>query len=228
MLAFVLALSAHAQDTKAPPSSAVGGTWESEVNTSQTNINVKSMSPEQQKAVSIVNDYFNALRYLQGRFVQIDPDGKETKGKFYVQKPGKFRFDYASPSRKVIGSDGQLMAVQDLDLRNEDVYELDNTPFRLLLNANVDIVKDSRILNISTESTQVAVTIADKDPEAIGQITIIIGLQQEATLLGWITADGQGQQTKVTVSNVSKPETLDSRLFKRKQFFQDATKATSQ
>ncbi len=227
-LAALIAANAYAQDTKTPPSSPVGGAWESNVNTSQDNVNLQALSPVQQNAINVVNDYFNAMNNLQGRFVQIDPDQKETKGTFYVQKPGKFRFDYSAPSRKVIVSDGQLMAIQDLDLRNEDVYELDSTPFRLLLNANVDIFKDARVLEISADATQVAVTMADKDPESIGQITIIMGLQPQATLLGWITADGQGQKTNVTVSDVSKPEKLDTKLFRRKRFFQDATNPTSQ
>jgi len=222
-LSCLMAFQAHAQDAKTSPSSPVGGTWESKVSTSDADgSNLQTLSVEQAAAIDVINSYFNALNNLKGRFVQIDPDQKKTKGTFYVQKPGKFRFDYASPSRKIIISDGRLLAIQDLDLRNEDIYELDNTPFRILLKENVNIIKDARILDVMSSDTQVSATLSDKNPDAVGQITIVIGLQPEPTLLGWTTADVQGQKTTVTVSNLTKPDQLKSDLFKREELFKDA------
>ena len=219
---------AQAQDAKKNPSSPVGGAWESKVDITNGDSGTKVLTPEQTNAIAIVNTYFSELVNLSGQFVQVDPDLKQTKGKFYVQKPGKFRFDYSAPSQKIIISDGRLLAIQDLDLRNEDVYELSNTPFRILLRENVNILKDARILDVTSNEEQVSVTLADKNPDAVGRITIVIGLHPEPTLLGWITADGQGQNTNVTVSNISRPEKLNSALFKRKVLFNDATNIGSQ
>jgi len=228
VLSALFALGAQAQDKKAAPSSPVGGTWDSTtVNTADRAGAEQGLTPEQSNAINIVNTYFNELVNLQGRFVQVDPDQKKTKGKFFVQKPGKFHFSYSSPSRKIIISDGNLLAIQDLDLRNEDVYELDNTPFRILLRNNVNILNDARILAVDSNEAQVSVTLADKDPDAVGRITVVMSVKPEPILLGWITSDGQGQNTKVTVSQVSKPEKLDGALFKRKQLFKDATQIGS-
>ncbi len=55
------------------------------------------------------------------------------KGKFLLKRPGRFRFDYSLPSKQIIISDGEYLAIQDLDLNNEDRVALDQTPFRLLL-----------------------------------------------------------------------------------------------
>ena len=228
VLASSLASGAQAQDAKKSPSSPVGGAWESQVDIANNDSGAQVLTPEQTNAIAIVNTYFRDLINLSGQFVQVDPDLKQTKGKFYVQKPGKFRFDYSAPSQKIIISDGRLLAIQDLDLRNEDVYELSNTPFRILLRENVDLLNDARILDVTSNEQQVSVTLADKNPDAIGRITIVIGLQPEPTLLGWITADGQGQNTNVTVSDISRPEKLDSKLFKRKLLFNDVTNIGSQ
>ena len=162
------------------------------------------------------------MKNLQGRFDQLDPDKKKTRGKFFVHKPGKFRFDYARPSRKIVVSDGRFLAIQDLDLRNEDVYELDNTPFRILLRADVDLLRDARIIQVEHSPEAISVTLADKDPDAAGQLTVILTKQPEITLAGWITYDAQGLQTKVDVSQLSRPEKLDSKIFERKQLFKDA------
>src|SRR5262245_38996383 len=62
------------------------------------------LDAKQTEAVQRVSAYFNTLKQMKGIFVQTDPDKKRTRGRFYVQKPGKFRFDYAPPSRKIMAS----------------------------------------------------------------------------------------------------------------------------
>lgn len=211
----------QAQEKK-PATNPVGAGWDSKVKTADSASGGRTMTAEQKAAVDTVNTYFNALTNLQGRFEQLDPDKKKTRGKFYVQKPGKFRFDYARPSRKIVVSDGRFLAIQDLDLRNEDIYELDNTPFRILLRADVDLLRDSRVLQVEHSPEAVSVTLADKDPDAVGQLTVIMTRQPEVNLAGWITYDAQGLQTKVDVSQLSTPDSLKAELFKRKAFFKDA------
>ena len=48
-----------------------------------------------------VSTYLSSLQTLVGNFVQVGPDGSKTKGDFYIQKPGKVRFEYddAEPDR---------------------------------------------------------------------------------------------------------------------------------
>ncbi|MEM9358997.1 MAG: outer membrane lipoprotein carrier protein LolA, partial [Pseudomonadota bacterium] len=115
MMMFV-AVPVHAQ--KKPAANPVGAGWDSKVKAADSAAG-QTFTDEQTAAIKAVNDYFNALQNLKGRFEQLDPDKKKTKGKFFVHKPGKFRFDYARPSRKVVVSDGRFLAIQDLDLRSE-------------------------------------------------------------------------------------------------------------
>ena len=214
--------AALAQDQqKAAPANPVGAGWDSKVKPADATT-ATTFSAEQTATIAKVNTYFNGLTNLQGRFVQVDPDKATTKGKFFVQKPGRFRFDYAQPSRKVVISDGRFLAIQDLDLRNEDIYELDNTPFRILLRKDVDLLRDARIIAVSETPDQISVTLADKDPDAVGQITVLLSQQPAPALAGWVTADAQGLETRVDVSSLSTPEKLKSDLFVRKKLFTDA------
>jgi phage N-6-adenine-methyltransferase len=45
-----------------------------------------------------VSNYLCSLQTLVGNFVQVGPDGTKTKGDFYIQKPGKMRFEYDPPT----------------------------------------------------------------------------------------------------------------------------------
>ena len=92
-----------------------------------------------QEVVNKVNAYFNNLTDLQGVFIQTDPDSKQRHGKFFFQRPGKARFDYAPPSGLRIISDGRNLVIEDHAVNTSERYPLDVTPFKLLLSDKVDL-----------------------------------------------------------------------------------------
>lgn len=201
-----------------PPSNPVGAGWGSTVREAP-GVATQTLSAEQMQSIGLVNDYFNKLETLQGRFEQTNPDRKVQRGLFYLMRPGRFRFDYNRPSRQVIISDGTYLAIQDMDLKNEDVYSLENTPFRMLLRPNVDLLRDAKVLAVEQSPHQIAVTITDKDPDAPGQITVYLARGEAPELAGWVTTDMQGGVTKVEVSDLSRPASLKKELFERQKFF---------
>src|SRR5205823_1663899 len=52
----------------------------------------------QRAQVDKVSGYLSSMQQLVGNFVQVGPDGGRVKGEFYMQKPGKIRFEYEPPS----------------------------------------------------------------------------------------------------------------------------------
>ena len=52
----------------------------------------------QRQLADRVSTYLSNIRTLQGDFVQVGPDGGKSEGEFFIQKPGKVRFDYNPPS----------------------------------------------------------------------------------------------------------------------------------
>ena len=73
-----------------------------------------------------VSAYLSSLQTLVGNFVQVGPDGSKTKGDFYIQKPGKVRFEYEAPSPIAIIADGSSLAyhlVKVLEKRPETAQD---------------------------------------------------------------------------------------------------------
>ncbi len=124
------------------------------------------------------------------------------EGKFYVKRPGRFRFDYARPSRQIVISDGRYLAIQDLDLNNEDRVALDQTPFRLLLRSDVNLVRDARIMEVQESDDMIILGLEDKDPDSPGQIRLFLATKPELELKEWVTKDAQGLKTRVEVSDL--------------------------
>jgi len=212
-LALALALAAQgvaAQDAKkAAPANPVGAGWGGVVVAEPT----PALNEQQLAALAKVTAYFNALQNMKGQFTQINPDAKRLRGQLYVKKPGRFRFDYSRPSLQVVISDGKYLAIQDLDLKTDDRYELDRTPFRLLLKEQVDILRDAQVHTVDATAEGITVTMQDKSPDAPGKITLVFVTTPELELKEWITTDAQNLQTRVELSNIDRKEDLDAKLF---------------
>lgn len=187
--------------------------WSSDVAPANTDQAI-TLDAHQTKIVHDVSAYFESLPDLKGSFVQTDADNKRMKGKFFVKRPGRFRFDYALPSRQIIVSDGQNLAIQDLDLNNEDRVSLDQTPFRLLLRKDVDLVRDAKILDVQQSADLIVLTLEDKDPNSPGRIKLFLATKPAMELKEWVTTDAQGQDTRIQLSQLVKTDDLDGNLFK--------------
>lgn len=214
-LAVIPALALAEDQKTPPPPNAVGAGWGAKVSGGEGAAAAETALDEKQAAaVQQVSSYFNALDSLKGAFVQTGADNKRMKGKFYVKKPGRFRFDYSLPSKQIIVSDGVYLAIQDLDLNNEDRFALDQTPFRLLLRKDVDLVRDAHIGEVQTADDRIVLTLQDKDPDAPGKIKLSLATKPIVEIKEWTTTDAQGLDTRVEVSDLVKGEELDAELFK--------------
>lgn len=202
----LLAAAASAQDKPANPA----GAWNAKVAAQDGGV----LDEKQTALIKRINTYFNELNGLKGSFVQTGADKKKMKGKFYLKRPGKFRFDYSLPSKQIIISDGQYLAIQDLDLQNEDRVALDQTPFRLLLRKDVDLLRDAKILEVQEAEDLAILTIQDKDPDAPGRIKLFLVTKPAMELKEWVTNDAQGLETRVEVGDLVRTEDIDAALFK--------------
>jgi outer membrane lipoprotein carrier protein len=92
-------------------------------------------------AATEVEKYLNGVAAWSADFTQTIDDGhgkvtRSASGKLYLQKPGKFRWDYALPSEQLILADGKQIWFYDKDLQQANVRDMDaslgNTPAVLL------------------------------------------------------------------------------------------------
>ncbi|MGO9172966.1 MAG: LolA family protein [Rhodomicrobium sp.] len=164
------------------------------------------------QVVTKVNDYFNKLTDLQGTFLQTDPDGKQRRGRFYFQRPGKVRFDYAAPSKLRIVSDGRNLAIEDRDMNTSEKYPLDVTPFKLLLSETVDLATDAKILGVEQGPDAYLLTVEDKSGESSGRIRLLFN-KADMALKEWIITDAQGLDTRIEVSDLERDKKVAENYF---------------
>jgi outer membrane lipoprotein-sorting protein len=161
-----------------------------------------------------VSSYLSSLQTLVGNFVQVGPDGSKTKGDFYIQKPGKVRFEYDDPSPIAIVADGSSLVVRDRKLATQDVYPLSQTPLRFLLSDRIDLLRDTNVVNVTADDVFISVTIEEKQA-LIGtsRLMLMIGAK-DGQLKQWTVTDPQGYDTTVAVYNLDSSKKVDPGLFK--------------
>jgi outer membrane lipoprotein-sorting protein len=201
-----------------PPTVDEGAGWEAAVEEAQKSTPL--IGEEQTKALERINAYFNNITNLQGSFEQVDATNKQTTGRFYVQRPGKLRFDYAPPSALRIIADGSHLAIEDSDLKTVEKYPIGSTPFKLLLSDAVDLARDARVVGVESGDGTLAVTLEDKSGDAAGSIKLVFQNGAELQLKEWSITDAQNLTTRVTVSDVVPGRKVASDFFTAKEGFQ--------
>jgi outer membrane lipoprotein-sorting protein len=161
-----------------------------------------------------VSAYLSSLSTLVGNFVQVGPDGSKTRGEFYIQKPGKVRFEYDTPSPIEIIADGSAVAVRDRKLATQDIYPLSQTPLRYLLSDRIDLMRDTNVVSVTADDLYVSVTIEERQT-LIGTSRLMLMLgAKDGQLKQWTVTDPQGYDTTVAVYNLDSTKKVDPGLFK--------------
>ena len=173
-----------------------------------------SFDANQKAQAARVSTYLSSLQTLVGNFVQVGPDGSKSKGDFYIQKPGKVRFEYDAPTPIAMIADGTSLAVRDRKLATQDIYPLSQTPLRYLLSDRIDLLKDTNVVNVTADDVFISITIEEKQT-LIGtsRLMLMVGAK-DGQLKQWTVTDPQGYDTTVAVYNLEANRKVDPGLFK--------------
>jgi outer membrane lipoprotein-sorting protein len=173
-----------------------------------------SFDANQKAQAAKVSNYLSSLQTLVGNFVQVGPDGTKTKGDFYIQKPGKVRFEYDPPTPIAIIADGSSLAVRDRNLATQDIYPLSQTPLRFLLSDRIDLLNDTNVVNVTSDDRFVTITIEEKRA-LIGttRLMLMVGAK-DGQLKQWTVTDPQGYDTTIAIYNLDSTKKVDPSLFK--------------
>lgn len=112
--------------------------WKAAVLTAALYLGIAVQSPATPAAD--VEKYLAGLSTWSADFTQTIDDGhgkvvRSAAGKLYLQRPGKFRWDYTEPSEQLVLADGKQIWFYDKDLAQANVRDMDglaSTPASLL------------------------------------------------------------------------------------------------
>ena len=172
----------------------------------------EELTEEQRAAIQQITGYFNAMRTLQGEFMQVGPKGHISTGVFHISKPGRMRFEYAPPNPFVVVADGTWVTIKNNARNTADQYPLSATPLRLVLAEQVDLLSEAKILDVEQAEGMTTLTLEDKDKLVPGHLVLIFD-EERKELQQWIIVDGQGRRTTISLTELVAGVDPDPDLF---------------
>lgn len=166
-----------------------------------------------------IDAWFDAVDTLKARFEQVGADGSVTGGELYLDRPGRVRFDYDDPSPILLVADGSTVAIADFALETVDRAPIGRTPFKWLLDADLDPRSSDAVSDVARHDGTLYLTLVDPDGEADGRVTLIFddpdidSAPGAMRLAGWVAVDAMGGFTEVRLSGNERDLRIDPRLF---------------
>lgn len=158
-----------------------------------------------------IADHFAGVRTMTGEFVQFGPKGEQTGGKFFIERPGKIRFNYEEPSDFRVIADGQSVVINNGKLNTWDLYPLSKTPLKLLLDTRIDL-SGNKVRSVRQDEDLTTIQLQDKSIFGDSTITMMFD-PKTYDLRQWTITDAQGKDTSVMIFNVKTGMKLDDKVF---------------
>jgi outer membrane lipoprotein-sorting protein len=161
-----------------------------------------ALDANQRSLVDRISLYLSTINTLVGDFVQVGPNGNRTEGQFYIQKPGRVRFEYEPPNPIEVIADGRSVVVQNRQLATKDFYPLAQTPLRFLLAERLDLMRDTTLVGLYADDTFVTIVIEERQQLVGTSRLMMMFAAKDLQLRQWTVTDPQGYDTTVAVYNL--------------------------
>ncbi|NBX03239.1 MAG: outer membrane lipoprotein carrier protein LolA [Alphaproteobacteria bacterium] len=166
-----------------------------------------------QETIQKLENYLSNLSTLQAGFVQSSSDGSVGEGTFYLQRPGKMRWEYAPPAPILIVSSGSDLVYFDKELEQITHIPIDDTLAGFL--AQEHIVFDDQavgIESISNEANAIRITISQRSKPEDGKLTLEFS-DNPLQLRRMMVQDAAGGETTVSLTGAKFGHKLNPELF---------------
>ncbi|WP_339914652.1 outer membrane lipoprotein carrier protein LolA [uncultured Brevundimonas sp.] len=172
------------------------------------------LSAEDRATLAQAQTYLQNLTSAQGEFVETGPGGQRRTGHFWLQRPGRMRFEYTDPAGLLVVSDGSNVKRYDPRLNVFRQVPLSATPLSTFLARNVRLDQGVSIDRV-TRMASGAFAITARDAAKPNEGSVILAFAgNPARLQEWTITDAQGGRTRTQLTSLSAAPNLAASLFR--------------
>ena len=156
-------------------------------------------------------DYLRNLSTVKANFIQTAYNGARLSGTFYLNRPGKLRFDYNEIDDFIV-ADGLFIYFYDSELGEQSNAPIGQTLADFLLRDNISLTGDIKVQDIAQEEGLKMISLVQTDDLNAGLIKLFF--QEDPYLLRkWQVIDAAGLTTEIELSHLEKDVEFPRRLF---------------
>ncbi|AYG94666.1 outer membrane lipoprotein carrier protein LolA [Brevundimonas naejangsanensis] len=172
-----------------------------------------TLSAEDQAVLRRAQTYLTGLTSAQGTFVETGPNNQRRAGRFWLQRPGKMRFEYTDPAGLLVVADGSNVSRWDPRLNVFRQAPLGQTPLSTFLAREVRLDQGVRIDRV-TRMDSGAFAITARDARRPNEGSVILAFAgSPMRLQEWTITDAQGSRTRVQLTTLQPASGLAANLF---------------
>jgi outer membrane lipoprotein-sorting protein len=171
--------------------------------------------PAQAEKISLrdLSNYLNSISSAATDFTQVNSDSSVIKGKLFIKRPGRVRFEYAAPDQSLVLASGGTVAIFDSKSNQPpEQYPLSRTPLNLILDENIDLGRAKTVVAHTEVEKTTRITAQDPAHPEYGSIELVFTADPIA-LRQWIITDDLGQQTTVILGALDVNQSFQPSLF---------------
>lgn len=171
-----------------------------------------NLSPAERQDVQRVEQYLTGLRTMESRFLQATSNGNLAKGKLYVKRPGRLRFEYDPPVPVLIVADGRHLIYYDSEAEQTSYLPIDSTAAAFLLQDPVRLSGSVDITDFQRTGAGLRITLVQADEPEAGSVTLYFA-DNPLRLEQWVVLDAQGIETRISLVDPQRGVSIDSSKF---------------
>lgn len=163
--------------------------------------------------IKMIEKYLNDITTLAAPFVQEDSNGGKVSGTFYLQRPGRLRWDYSPPTPILIVAKGSLVAYYDKELDEVSHISLDDTLAGFLTRQKISFGDDGvKITGFEKKNGEILITISQDKKEDQGNLTMVFS-ENSMDMTRMEVIDSIGKSTVVRFQTLIYNKPLEKELF---------------
>lgn len=176
-------------------------------------VDTPPLSAADQALVGRIDAYLNSQKAITASFLQVAQDGSVRTGKAWMERPGRMRFEYNAPDPQLLVSSGGVLVYHDPALNQTTTIPLSSTPLGILLAQHAALDSpDIEIVSIDRAPGEYDITLVRRGKAALGRLTLVFGADP-LELRQWIVTDAQGNETRVSLYDITPSGPLPDSLF---------------
>src|SRR5690606_29819706 len=171
-----------------------------------------NLSAEDRAVLQRAQNYLQNLTSAQGSFVETS-GAQRREGRFWLQRPGKMRFEYTNPQGLLVVSNGSNVMRYDPRLDVFRQVPLSQTPLSTFLARDVRLDQGVRIDRV-TRMQSGAFAIVARDARRPNEGQVILSFAGDPLRLHeWTIIDAQGGRTRTQLTSLQPASGLSNSLF---------------
>ncbi|ADL00363.1 LolA family protein [Brevundimonas subvibrioides] len=172
------------------------------------------LSAEDRATLATAQTYLQNLTSAQGTFTETGAGGQRRSGRFWLQRPGRMRFEYTDPAGLLVVSDGSNVKRYDPRLNVFRQVPLGATPLSTFLARNVRLDQGVRIDRVTRmQSGAFALTVRDSSRPNDGSV-ILAFAGNPMRLQEWTITEASGARTRTQLTSLTPASGLSASLFR--------------